>query len=80
METIKRDRTNDQAFRDLLYHLDSIQLVLLRERILTICEETAKECDSWEKPFVNPRLYKDLNKVVQKHLGFDEEFPNIKNQ
>lgn len=63
-------KTNDKAFKDLFYHLDSFQVALLRERVLFICEETAKKCDSWENSFVSPRLYKELNEVVKKHLGF----------
>jgi len=72
MAKTKKDRTNDQAFKELFKNLHSVQVALLRERVLFVCEQTAKESDSWENPFVSPRLYKELNEVVQKHLGFED--------
>jgi hypothetical protein len=71
-EKIKKQRTNDQAFKELFYHLDSFQVALLRERVLFICEQTSKDCMNWENAFVNPRLYVELNQKVQKHLGFED--------
>jgi hypothetical protein len=69
----KKVRTNEQAFKNLLKDLDPISLALLRERILTICEYTANNSEEISNSFINPRLYVDLNEVVQKHLGFEEQ-------
>ena len=65
--------TNDVAFKNLLKNLDSVQTALLRERVLYIAEQTAKDCVNWgENSFVNPTLYIKLNEVVQEHLGFND--------
>jgi hypothetical protein len=69
----KKPTTNEQAFKNLIKNLDHVPLALLRERVLFICQETAKDCVNWENTFVHPRLYVELNEVVQKHLGFEEE-------
>jgi hypothetical protein len=69
----KKPITNEQAFKNLIKDLDPISLALLRERILTICEYTATNSDDIVNSFIQPRLYVELNEIVQKHLGFDKE-------
>lgn len=64
--------TNDKAFKNLLKNLSHVELALLRERVLYICEETSKDSINWENSFVHPRLYQQLNESVQKHLGFND--------
>ena len=71
-KTKSKVRTNDVAFKELFKGLNSVQIALLRERVLFICEETAKQCVNWENSFVNPSMYIDLNESVKKHLGFDD--------
>ena len=65
-------KTNDVAFKNLIKNLDHFQLALLRERVLYICEETAKDCVNWENSFVHSRLYIELNECVKKDLGFED--------
>jgi hypothetical protein len=69
----KKPITNEKAFKNLIKNLDHVPLALLRERVLFICEQTAKDCVNWENTFVHPRLYVELNEVVKKHLGFEEQ-------
>jgi hypothetical protein len=65
--------TNEKAFKNLIKDLDPILLAMLRERVLTICEETANNSEELVNSFIQPRFYVELNKVVQKHLGFDNQ-------
>jgi hypothetical protein len=66
----KKVVTNEQAFKNLLKNIDSVSLALLRERILAICEHTAENFE--ENGFISKKLYVELNEIVQKHLGFQE--------
>ena len=67
----KKVRTNEQAFKELFKNLDLVEIALLRERVLLICEETAKDCVNWENPFISPRLIIQLNEKVKNSLGFN---------
>lgn len=69
----KKEITNEQAFKNLIKDIDPLFLALLRERILTICEHTANNSEDIVNSFIQPRLYVELNEIVQKHLGFDNE-------
>jgi hypothetical protein len=69
----KKEITNEQAFKNLIKDIDPIFLALLRERVLTICEHTANNSEDIVNSFIEPRLYVELNQVVQKHLGFEEQ-------
>ena len=66
----KKPITNEQAFKNLIKDLDFVSLALLRERILAICEYTANNSEEISNSFIHPRLYKQLNEIVKKHLGF----------
>lgn len=50
---------------------------LLRERIVLIMEMTVKDIeknpDTWNKGIIHPNLYKGLNNMVQKTIGFDKD-------
>ena len=67
------EKTNEQALKNLIKDLDPILLALLRERIISICEYTATNSEEISNSFLHPRLYVELNDVVQKHLGFDNQ-------
>jgi len=67
----KKPITNEQAFKELFKNLDLVEIALLRERVLLICEETAKDCINWENPFISPNLFIKLNEKVKNSLGFD---------
>lgn len=80
MSKIKKEKTNEQAFKNLIKDIDPMLLALLRERILTICEHTANNSEDIVNNsedivnyFIQPRFYVELNDVVQKHLGFDNQ-------
>ena len=73
MSKIKKETTNEQAFKNLIKDIDPMLLALLRERILTICEHTTNNSEDIVNSFIQPRLYVELNEVVQKHLGFDNQ-------
>ncbi len=68
--------TNEQKINDLIEDLSSIELALLRERIVTIMEITIASIndnpDKWQNGFVAPSLYFKLNEKVQKHIGFTD--------
>ncbi|MFY8161991.1 MAG: hypothetical protein ACOVNU_11725 [Candidatus Kapaibacteriota bacterium] len=64
-------RTNEDAFKELLSKLNSVQIALLRERVLSVCKETANEC-KFGNSFLHPQLYIELNIEVKKYLGFEE--------
>jgi hypothetical protein len=66
----KKVVTNEQAFKNLLKDIDSVSLALLRERVLSVCEHSAENFE--ENGFISKKLYVDLNEIVQKHLGFQE--------
>jgi hypothetical protein len=75
---IKKNKTNEQMFRSLLKELEgSIFPALLRERIVNIMELTVYDIKNnpkqWERSFIHPSMYEELNKIVQKHLGFSKE-------
>ena len=66
----KKQVTNEQAFKNLLKNIEPMHLALLRERVLTICEHTAKNFEG--NMMIDKSLYINLNEIVQKHLGFEE--------
>ena len=72
-------KTNEQRLKSLIRELDkshSIYSALLRERIVHMMDITLtsieQEPEKWKNGFVHPNLYKDLNDIVVKHLGFDQ--------
>lgn len=72
---MKKKQTNEQSFKNLLKNIDSVSLALLRERILVICEHTAENYE--ENGFISKKLYVNLNDIVKKHLGFEENVDNL---
>lgn len=70
-------KTNEQMFKALFKELEgSIYSALLRERIVKIMDITIKDIKdhpkAWENCFVHSSMYEELNKIVQKHIGFDK--------
>ena len=74
--TMKKIKTNEKALKSLIKSIDgTIYSALLRERILQIMDITMKDIKDnpkeWEGLWISPMLYEELNKIVQKELGFD---------
>ena len=69
-------KTNEQSFKELFKELNSVEVALLRERILKIFEITLDDIknnpENWNGIFVHPRLYIELNETIQKHLAFKD--------
>ena len=73
---MKKIKTNEKALKSLIKSIDgTIYSALLRERILQIMDITMKDIKDnpkeWEGLWISPMLYEELNKIVQKELGFD---------
>lgn len=68
-------KTNEQAFKALFKDLDTHEVALLRERVLTIMQKTKEAIEAnpeaWKNGFIHPELYLKLNEKVEKHIGFD---------
>lgn len=70
--------TNDSMLKAFVKDLDgTIYSALLRERIVHISCMTMQSIkenpESWNNGFIHPRLYEELDSLIQKHLGFDEK-------
>lgn len=77
MARITKRKTNEQLLRELLKDIDgTIYPALLRERIVTVMKMTIadikKNPKAWEKQFISPSLFIELDKIVEKHLGFKD--------
>jgi hypothetical protein len=72
----KKMVTNETLIKDLLNDLSSIELAILRERIVMIMDITKKSIEDnpneWEKYIISPTLYIGLQKKVNKFLGFEK--------
>jgi hypothetical protein len=69
-------KTNEQMLKSLLKEIEgTINSALLRERIVWALETTLKDIEQnpkgWEYGFIHPNFYKELNTIVQKHIGFE---------
>lgn len=69
--------TNDKRFKALFKELSGTTYeALLRERVVKIMEMTIQDIQEnpqdWERNFVHPSMYEELNAKVQKHLGFNQ--------
>jgi len=71
-------KTNEQMLKALIKDLDtshSIYAAILRERIIKMMELTLTsietEPEKWNNSFIHPNMYKELNNIVQKHIGFE---------
>ena len=65
-----------KTLKSLIKSIDgTIYTALLRERILHIMDMTMQSIkdnpERWERSFISPKLYEELNEIVQKELGFD---------
>lgn len=77
MKTTKKT-TNDKAFKSLIRRLDKahpVMYALLRERVLCIMDLTIQDIEDnpekWHNGFMNPDLYKVLDKIVKENLDFN---------
>ena len=73
---MKKIKTNEKALKSLIKSIEgTIYTSLLRERILQIMEMTMQDIKDnpkeWEGLWISPMLYEELNKIVQKELGFE---------
>lgn len=72
-------RTNEKRLKALVKDLDKSHTLfsaLLRERIVKIMEITINsietEPEKWNQGIVHPDMYKMLDTLVNKHLGFED--------
>jgi hypothetical protein len=76
---MKKAKTNNDMVKALVKELDnnSFLMALLRERINVVMDMTLADIEknpsSWENQMIHPNLYKELDKIVRKHIGFDEQ-------
>lgn len=73
----KKFPTNEDMFKSLFKELDSVEVALLRERVMFVSELTCKsikeEPEKWNKSFVSPHLYLKMHEKIEKHLGFGKD-------
>lgn len=73
----KKFPTNEDMFKSLFKDLDSVEVALLRERVMFASELTVKSIkeqpENWKNGFIDPRMYLKLHEKIEKHLGFDKE-------
>lgn len=77
---MKKVKTNNDMVKALVKDLDlnhPFYMALLRERINMIMDMTMRDIENnpskWENQIVDPSMYVNLNKIVKKHIGFDEQ-------
>ena len=74
---IKDPKTNEDMLHNLLCEVDGFGAGVLRERIIHIMELTVQDIkenpETWRKSFIHPDIYTNLNKIVQKHLEFEND-------
>jgi hypothetical protein len=65
-------RTNEQKFKDLFKHLNSVEVALLTERVITVMDNTATYIKESKEAnptgLIHSSLYIQLNEKVQKYL------------
>lgn len=70
----KKFPTNEDMFKSLFKDLDSVEVALLRERVIFAFELTVQsikeEPEKWKGAFIDPRMYLKLTEKIEKHLGF----------
>jgi len=74
---MKRTKTNDQLLRAFLKDLTPMQLVILRERIVTISELTRKDIEGenrkqYNSPFYTATDFLILCDKIDQHLDFKD--------
>lgn len=67
--------TNDQKLRQLLKELDPLEMCVLRERLLTISEQTqaaiAEDSTKFDNPIFGHSFYLSTCKKIDSILGTD---------
>ena len=74
---MKKPKTNDQCLKALIKETEgTIYSALLRERIVKVMEMTMDDInnnpDKWNNGFIHPNAFKELNNIIQTHLGFND--------
>ena len=72
----KKMVTNETLIKDLLKELSSIEIAILRERIVKIMDATKQSIENnpneWENYIIHTSLYIGLQEKVNKVLGFEK--------
>ena len=70
-----KTKTNEQALRSLLKALTPVESALVRERLVTILQQTSQSVqenpEEWKNFFVHPSLYVALWEKAKLHIGLD---------
>ena len=69
-------KTNKQMFASLFKEIGgSVYEAILRERVVVIMGMTIQNIKEnpkdWENKIIHPSMYEELDRIVQKHLGFN---------
>jgi hypothetical protein len=68
-------KTNRQVLKKAVEQLTEMQLVILRERILTICEdvlENKEEIMQMKNSIIHPQLYIESIEAIKEKIDFNE--------
>jgi hypothetical protein len=80
----KKGKSPSLQIRNLVKELNHVELALLRERILHICELTKQDlklnAHKWNKGFIAPALVESTMDKCIKGLSSDEEVKTKKNK
>ena len=70
-----KTKTNRQVLKNAIQQLSEMELVILRERILTICEdvlENKEEIMSMKNSIIHPALYIQSIEAIKQKIDFNE--------
>lgn len=68
-----KDKTNRQVLAQLIKNADEMQLVFIRERLLSVCDKysDAEEVrKNWSNDFISPDLYIEAAKKTKAVIDF----------
>lgn len=73
---MKKQLTNEQLFKKLFNSLSSVEVALLRERVVKISEMTKQALENdatqFEGIMWTPDMYTQLCNKIDEHIGFDK--------
>ena len=71
-----KPKTNRQVLTKAIKELSDIDLVFLRERLLTTCDETLKNreevVESMKNSIISPNLYLESLQNIQEKIDFNQ--------
>lgn len=71
---MKKDKTNKQLIRAFIKSLDTLEVAILRERLVKIAEITEQSIKSQPEKWTNPifpiSLFQSVNKKILTFLNF----------